>query len=231
MDPTLSPGDPAVLGAWQDLGGWAGLLSPAQLAGYAAFVFGMACFAQTDDRRFKVLMALECAAYVLHFALLGHATAVASAAVSLARSLAALKARTPAVGLLFIGLGLGLGAWLATGWLSLLPIAASCLGTAALFFLRGVPMRLLMLLGTLLWLVHNLAVGSVGGSLLEACLLVSNLFTIGRMVRAARAPPAAHSPASSGGAPPAAGSAASSVAVTAAVTAEARPATTPAPPQ
>lgn len=183
MAATLSPVVQAALGAWQDLGGWAWLLSPAQCAGYAAFVFGMACFAQTDDRRFKIYMALECAAYVLHFALLGQATAAASAAVSLARSLAALKARTPAVGLLFIGLSLGLGAWLATGWLSLLPIAASCLGTAALFFLRGVTMRLLMLVGTLLWLAHNLAVGSVGGSLLEACLAVSNLFTIWRMAR------------------------------------------------
>jgi hypothetical protein len=158
-------------------------LSPAQLAGYAAFVLGMLCFAQTDDTRFKIYMALECAAYVLHFALLGHATAVASSAVSLARSLAALKARTPAVGAGFIVLAALLGAWLATGWLSLLPIAASCLGTFALFFLRGMSMRWLMLGGTLLWLVHNLAVGSVGGSLLEACLALSNLRTIERMRR------------------------------------------------
>ena len=37
---------------------WGELFSSAQLAGYAAFVFGMACFAQTDDRRFKIFMAL-----------------------------------------------------------------------------------------------------------------------------------------------------------------------------
>lgn len=29
-------------------------LSPAQLAGYAAFAFGMLSFVQTDDRRFKI---------------------------------------------------------------------------------------------------------------------------------------------------------------------------------
>lgn len=164
-----------------DLSWW---FTPAQCLGYAAFAFGMACFAQTDDRRFKLFMALECAAYVGHFALLGQGTAVASTAVSLARSLASLTLRTPAVGGLFIALSLVLGAWLYSGPTSLLPIAASCIGTTALFFLHGLRMRLLMLVGTLLWLVNNLLVGSVGGSALEACLALSNLWTIRRLWRA-----------------------------------------------
>lgn len=162
------------------------LLSPAQLFGYAAFAFGMACFAQTDDRRFKIFMALECAAYIVHFALLGQGTAVASTTVSLLRSLASLStlgARTPAVGIFFIALSLGLGAVLYSGWVSLLPIAASCIGTTALFFLTGLRMRLLMACGTALWLLNNLLVGSIGGSLLEACLLASNAWTIRRLWR------------------------------------------------
>jgi hypothetical protein len=158
-------------------------LMPAQWPGCAAFAFGMACFLQTDDRRFIVFMALECAAYALHFALLGEGTAVASTLISLARSLAALKSRTPAVGLAFIALNLVAGAWLFDGLRSLLPIAASVVGTAALFFLKGVSMRLLMLLGTAMWLLNNLLVGSVGGSLLEACLLGANAMTIWRLWR------------------------------------------------
>lgn len=155
----------------------------AQWPGYAAFAFGMACFAQTDDRRFKIFMALECAAYALHFALLEQPTAVASTLISLARSLAALKARTLAVGLGFVLLNLVAGAWLYQGWISLLPIAASIIGTVALFFLHGVAMRVLMLGGTGAWLVHNLLIGSVGGSLLEACLLLANMATIVRLLR------------------------------------------------
>jgi len=123
------------------------------------------------------------AEHARHFALLGQGTAVASTTVSLLRSLASLKARTPAVGLFFIALSLAFGAWLYTGWVSLLPIAASCIGTAALFFLQGLRMRLLMLCGTALWLLNNLLLGSVGGSLLEACLLASNAWTIRRMLR------------------------------------------------
>jgi hypothetical protein len=69
------------------------------------------------------------------------------------------------------------------GWLSLLPIAASCIGTTALFFLQGARMRALMLVGTLLWLVNNLLVGSIGGSALEAVLALTNLHTLWRMAR------------------------------------------------
>jgi hypothetical protein len=167
-----------------------GWLALAQWPGYLAFAFGLACFAQTDDRRFKVFMALECAAYALHFALLGQATAVASTLLSLGRSLAALHApvaRRPAAGLGFIALNGVAGAWLYTGPLSLLPIAASIIGTTALFFLHGVAMRVLMLVGTAIWLVNNLLVGSVGGSLLEACLLLANALTIWRLRRASGA--------------------------------------------
>ena len=160
------------------------LFNPAQLLGYAAFVLGLTCFLQTDDRRFKIFMALECAAYIGHFALLGHPTAVASTAVSLARSVASLKWRTPAVGIFFVVLSLAFGITLGSGWLSWLPIAASCIGTTALFFLHGLRMRVLMLLGTLLWLVNNLLVGSIGGSLLEACLALANLHTIRGLWRA-----------------------------------------------
>jgi hypothetical protein len=157
--------------------------SPAQLLGYVAFVFGIACFAQTDDRRFKLFMAAECAAYIGHFWLLGQPTAVASTTVSLLRSLAAIKARTPALGIFFMLLSAGLGLWLMQGWLSLLPIAASCIGTFALFFLHGLRMRALMLIGTLLWLLNNVLVGSIGGTALEAVLALTNAHTIWRLSR------------------------------------------------
>lgn len=41
---------------------------------------------QKDDRRFKLFMAAECCAYIVHFALLGGPTAVASSTMSLLRS-------------------------------------------------------------------------------------------------------------------------------------------------
>ena len=49
--------------------------SPAQYVGYAAFVLGVGSFLQKDDRRFKIFMAAECLAYIVHFALLGRSGA------------------------------------------------------------------------------------------------------------------------------------------------------------
>lgn len=159
------------------------LTDPAQWLGFLAFAFGVACFLQHDDRRFKILMALECLSYALHFALLDKPTAVAGSLVGLARSLVALHTHSPWAAAGFVLLSLGLGAWWAAGWVSLLPIAASCLGTTALFLLRGLQMRLVMLAGTLLWVLHNLWVGSIGGTLLELTVAGANLLTISRLWR------------------------------------------------
>jgi hypothetical protein len=170
------------------------LFSWPQLLGWAAFLFGVASFAQTSDARFKKLMALECFAYVLHFALLGQWTASASATVSLGRSLAAVRYPYKRVGLFFMALSVACGLLLYTSWVSWLPITASVLGTFALFFLKHVRMRLVMLSGTVLWLIHNYWVGSAGGTLLEGVLCIVNIVTLLRMVRMAKKPEARPEP-------------------------------------
>lgn len=162
--------------------------SPAQLLGYVAFVLGVACFLQTDDRRFKWFMVGECLAYIAHFALLGNPTAVASSSLSMLRSLLSLYMRSKwvAVGIVAANVGFGLAiAQRPSDWL---PLAASCLGTIALFTLQGVPMRLLMLCGTGLWIANNVIVGSIGGTALEVVIAAINTTTILRMTRAARRP-------------------------------------------
>jgi hypothetical protein len=79
------------------------------------------------------------------------------------------------------------GLWLFTSWISWLPIAASVMGTYALFFLQRIRMRLVMLVGTSFWLIHNLGVGSIGGTFLEAVLFLVNAMTVFRMYQADRA--------------------------------------------
>jgi hypothetical protein len=158
------------------------VFSVPQIFGYLAFVMGVASFLQKSDMRFKAFMAAECVSYVIHFWMLGNYTAVASSAVSVGRSLAAIKTRSVYVALAFVALSLALGAWLATSWLSLLPIVASCIGTLSLFLLQGVRMRCAMLVGTSLWLFNNILSGSIGGTMLEATVLATNLLTIRRML-------------------------------------------------
>jgi Bacterial inner membrane protein len=152
--------------------------NPAQLFGYAAFVLGVLSFLQKDDRRFKLYMSAECLAYVVHFALLGNPTAVASSVISVARSVLSLYTKAAWVAFVMVALNLTLGWGLVELWWNWLPLLASCIGTLALFLLSGIRMRLVMLLGTGCWLVNNILSGSIGGTALELVILVTNLRTI-----------------------------------------------------
>jgi len=157
--------------------------SPAQLLGYVAFVLGVGCFLQTDDRRFKWFMTGECIAYIAHFALLGNPTAVASSSLSMLRSLLSLYTRSRWVAVGVVAANVGFGLTIATQPSDWLPLAASCLGTIALFTLQGIRMRLLMLCGTGLWIANNLIAGSIGGTALEVVVAAVNLTTIARMLK------------------------------------------------
>ena len=160
--------------------------APAQCVGYAAFVLGVAAFLQKDDRRFKLLMAGECLAYIVHFSLLGNPTAVASSTMSLLRSVLALYTRSLWVVAGVVAMNLVLGVALAARAADWLPLTASCIGTLALFLLRGIPMRLAMLCGTGLWIANNIIAGSIGGTALEIVIAAVNATTIWRMARAER---------------------------------------------
>jgi hypothetical protein len=158
-------------------------LSPAQCVGYIAFVLGVSSFLQTDDRRFRWLMAGECLAYVVHFALLGNPTAVASSTISAARSLLSLRIRSGWVAAAVVAANVTFGLAMAKHATDWLPLGASCLGTLALFLLQGMPMRLLMLCGTAMWIANNVIAGSIGGTVLEVVVALVNVSTILRLYR------------------------------------------------
>jgi len=164
------------------------LLSPAQLAGYVAFVLGVTAFLQRDDRRLKFFLASECAAYVVHFILLGNPTAAASSAVSGGRTLITFWSRSRRLALLFMATYLVVGATLANSLAAWWPVVGSSLATWAVFRMHGIRMRLVMLVSTSMWLTNNILSGSVGGTLLEALIAIANVTTIARMVRIVRYP-------------------------------------------
>lgn len=162
------------------------VLSPAQCIGYIALVLGISAFLQKDDRRLKFLNATQSLVYMVHFALLGRYSASASGLVAGTRSYLSLKTRSPWVAALMIALGAGLGGYLARDAYGYLPVLSTCLATTAVFFMRGVRMRLVLLVCTLLWLVNNLHSGSIGGSVLECFVATANSVTMIRIHRSNR---------------------------------------------
>ena len=154
-----------------------------QLFGYLAFIFGVACFLQKSDMRFRVLLVCESVSYVLHFWLLGNLPAMASSSMAMTRTLASIWTRSRWAAAFFLALTIALGCWLVTGWAGLLPIVASCIGTTAVFLFSGITMRLMMLTATFLWLANNILSGSIGGTALETCIALSNAYTIWHLYR------------------------------------------------
>ncbi len=158
------------------------LFSPAQCAGYLAFVLGVTAFLQKDDRRLKLFVASECLVYTVHFTLLGNPAAAGSALVSAVRSFLARKSRSPVLAWLIIAINVALGALLSRGRASWIPVVAASAGTLAVFRLEGIPMRLLLLASTFLWLTNNILSGSIGGTLLESAIATVNTSTVIRLL-------------------------------------------------
>lgn len=162
-------------------------LSLAQLVGYAAFILGAIAFLQKNDRRLKLLNGGQGFVYGAHFLLLGNPAAAAAAAISGTRSFFAIRSRSMTLAVFFVALSLAIGFFLAgrgPGWLV---VIASIAGTLAMFLLSGIPLRLVLLGGTMLWLTNDILSRSIGGTMLETLIAIVNLSTIVRMFRGDRA--------------------------------------------
>jgi hypothetical protein len=162
------------------------VFSAAQCVGYVAFVLGVTAFLQKDDRRLKWLLSAECMAYAIHFRMLGDLTASLSTFTSGVRCLVALKTQSRRVAGVVLAINIAVGLCFAHAPLDWLPVISSCLGTIAIFLLQGLAMRLVLLSSTLLWLVNNFFCGSIGGTLLESTIAISNITTMIRLYRAPR---------------------------------------------
>lgn len=158
------------------------LFSPAQCLGYVSFVLGVSAFLQKSDRRLKIFSGSQCLVYAVHFGMLGNFPASASLLISSGRSFLALKKRAAWVPGVIVAINLLAGVVLARSGARWLPVISSCAATVAIFSMRGIPLRLVLLFCTFCWLVNNILSGSIGGTMLEVVLAVVNVSTIIRMI-------------------------------------------------
>ena len=72
------------------------------------------------------------------------------------------------------------------GIMRIFPLTAAVLGTVGMFMLRGIPLRIVLGLAATAWMLNNIVIGSVGGTLAEGMVLVTNVITIIRLYRLQR---------------------------------------------
>jgi hypothetical protein len=160
------------------------LISPAQCVGYIVLVLGVAAYSQRVDRRLKFLDAMQNIAYSAHFYLLANPAAAASALVACACSLTALKPRVHSLYLAlgFIAANLVAGLVFCTHFYQMFASFGSCLVAWAMFRMKGIPMRVVILGATVCWLVNDVLSGSIGGTVLEVFIATANTTTIVRLM-------------------------------------------------
>lgn len=155
-----------------------------QLFGFISFGLGIISFLQTDDRRLKIVMIALNICNTVHYALFSATTSMLTSLLSTFRTALSMRTRSWLIASIFVVFNIIIGVYVARSFADLWSIFGMTIGTFALFRLQGLSMRFAFLVGSSCWLVNNVIVGSIGGSLLEIMMISVNLSTIIRMLKA-----------------------------------------------
>lgn len=168
---------------------WAWIIG--QACGLIALALCILGFASKRDDRLFLCLLIANVAFTLQFVMLASPVAAAITALIVVRIqlVRRFKGSSPVMAAMLVAtLAVALPG-LAT-WRELWPLAAGLIGTVAMFKFEGIVMRWLLAAAAFCWVVTNLLAGSIGGTAAELLILVTNLITIGRLMRdrSARAP-------------------------------------------
>lgn len=157
----------------------------AQMAGWLAAAAAIIAMLQKSDLRLKQGLIIHTVLYGIHFALLGLPTAVVSCVIALARITLSIYTRSLLCAAALIIISAAMALALSRSTVDILPLAASVVLTLSLFRFDGIKLRLGLLAGSILWLIHNVYVQSWGGICLETCFL--SVDTLGALDYGSRA--------------------------------------------
>jgi hypothetical protein len=135
----------------------------------------IASFQFKEKTRIVACLLVSCLLISVHFMLLGHWTAACLGLVAATRFAASLFSSSKKLMAFFVLTTVVLAAVSYEGILSILAGAGGCFGTVASFCREDKRLRQLMLIGTALWLIHNVLARSPGAVLMEAIFIGSNL--------------------------------------------------------
>lgn len=158
-----------------------------QLCGLVALVICVVAFASKNDDRLLVLLISANVAFALQFVFFESWTAAALTVLVIVRIVLARRYLGSKAVMAGVLLASGIAAaftW--QSWVDILPVAAMVLGTVGMFLMRGIAMRVFLGLAAFAWMLNNLLIGTIGGTVAEGLIVVTNIITIIRLVRAKR---------------------------------------------
>ncbi|RPH38211.1 MAG: YgjV family protein [Desulfobulbaceae bacterium] len=140
-----------------------------------AICFDLLSFQFKERPKIIACLIVSCLLISCHFALLGLWTATGLGLLATVRFLASLLTTSKRVMLLFMCASIGISLVSFHGILSVLSCLGSLFGTAGTFCKDDKRLRQIILIGTSLWLIHNILAKSPTAVLMEALFIGSNL--------------------------------------------------------
>jgi Bacterial inner membrane protein len=128
-----------------------------------------------EKKKIVACLMVSCTLISTHFMLLGHWTAACLGIVAAIRFTTAFFSASKIAMTLFLVATVGIAVFTYEGVLSILGCCGGIFGTLASFRKEDKSLRLLMLAGTSMWIIHNILAGSPGAVLLETIFISSNL--------------------------------------------------------
>ncbi|WP_136068639.1 YgjV family protein [Modicisalibacter radicis] len=150
----------------------------------AALALCIVAFASKRDDRLFVLLLFANVAFAAQFALFQSWVAAGiSALIVLRIALVRRYPGAPAIMTLMLLATLAIAALTWSGPRDIPALTAGLVGTYGMFMLRGIAMRAMLAVAAFCWIVSNLLAGSIGGTLAETLIFVTNVVTIMRLRR------------------------------------------------
>ena len=146
-----------------------------QLLVAIAILFDLLSFQFKERGKIIACLVISCTLISCHFAILGYWTASGLGLLATLRFLASLMTTSRKVMAVFMAASTIITIVTFSGLLSVLSGLGSLFGTAATFCRDDKRLRQIMLIGTSLWLVHNILAKTPTAVLMEALFITSNL--------------------------------------------------------
>jgi hypothetical protein len=158
-----------------------------QIIGFIALFFVFLGFKETDDRKLIIYLAIGSGIWWIHFWLLGLIAAAGINFFDIFKNLIGLKYEKNNYWVSFFIVSyivIWIYSYLQTQVLvSFLPTLASILWAIAVFWFRGVPLRLIMMSTLFIWFIYNIIGGSYAGIASDITLIWASFYGIFKLKR------------------------------------------------
>lgn len=159
-------------------------LSFEQILGYVASIILLLGYAIKSDVKTKTVLTFSSIFFAWHFFLLGAFTATAICTINALRNVSSIFLfKSKMVFLIFAGL-YGVFSYLTYSHpIDILPAIGAFITCIGMFLLGGIRFRMLVVIATTLWTIHNIYVGSIGGTINTVILFFISSMTVLRLYR------------------------------------------------